>query len=506
MNVAKLQQIEVTKITPNPWNPRKATDDAATAELLKSVKSQGILQPLLVRPVPKGKGYQLIAGARRLTAAKKAGLKVVPCQVVGLDDRASREATIAENEQRADVDQVDRAFGYQSLIDDHGATVEDVAKKIGKSPASVRAALKLVHLPTKSIAALREGKISTATAQLIASRPSTTMREKLEKYALEPDWNGECRSFREVKRWSEEKLMRTLKDAPFNMRDAKLLPAAGCCQKCPKRTGNNKHEYPNTRADVCTDTDCFFQKMLANADRERAIAVEEGYRVLTPGEIKKAYPYGVWITPDDGWIDLDRGCYECQGLEGKTYRELLKKYWENRDVAIAVDGEGLTKWLMQRKDALVLLKEHYGDKFKVQNASLAGAQERNQSDRAKAKKERDKDRALIASVTKLAAGDVRAQMLPNHAAEVMRLIALDVWNRAWGEAKKEVAAVEQVEGKNQSEKYGIINDRIDAMSAGELVAFLAQLLAAQIIVADGNAGRKEVENWFSEKKGKKHGD
>src|SRR5262249_1592947 len=142
-----------------------------------------------------------------------------------------------------------------------GATVEDLATRIGKSVSTVRGLLRLRQLPTKARKALEDGTLSASVAELIASRPSPAMREKVSAFALSPsdrwDRRGELPSYRDVKEWVGRTCMVELKQAPFSQKDAELVREAGPCESCPKRTGNNRAEYPDGRADVCTDPECY---------------------------------------------------------------------------------------------------------------------------------------------------------------------------------------------------------------------------------------------------------
>lgn len=158
-------QIEEHQISRNPWQPRKEFDQAALDELVESIRQHGILQPVLVRAVEVG--YQLIAGERRLLAARKAGLSVIPCRVVALDDKAVCEVAIVENVQRADLGDLEKAQAFQEYLDKFGGTIEELSKKLGKDRSTISNCLRLLELPDFVKIALGQAKISAGHARAL---------------------------------------------------------------------------------------------------------------------------------------------------------------------------------------------------------------------------------------------------------------------------------------------------------------------------------------------------
>lgn len=158
-------QIEEHLISRNPWQPRKEFDQASLDELVESVRQHGILQPVLVRAVEVG--YQLIAGERRLLAARKAGLAQVPCRIVVLDDKSVCEVAIVENVQRADLGDLEKAQAFQEYLDKFGGTIEELSKKLGKDRSTISNCLRLLELPDFVKIALGQGKISAGHARAL---------------------------------------------------------------------------------------------------------------------------------------------------------------------------------------------------------------------------------------------------------------------------------------------------------------------------------------------------
>ncbi|MFN0052813.1 MAG: ParB/RepB/Spo0J family partition protein [Planctomycetales bacterium] len=149
----------------NPWQPRKDFDDQALAELIDSVRQHGVLQPVLVRAVETG--YQLIAGERRLIAARRAGLTKIPCRIVELDDRAVCEVAIVENVQRADLGDLEKAQAFQEYLDKFGGSVEELARKLGKDRSTISNTLRLLELPDQVKIALSHGQITAGHARAL---------------------------------------------------------------------------------------------------------------------------------------------------------------------------------------------------------------------------------------------------------------------------------------------------------------------------------------------------
>lgn len=165
-----VETVDVDLIVPNPQQPRSRIDRQALAELTESVRQHGILQPLLVSRLQAEDGtvtYQLIAGERRLQAAKEAGLTKVPVLIKEATPRDALELALVENIQRADLNAVEEAQAYRRLIDEYGLTQEEVAARVGKSRTAVANALRLLGLSDDIQASLINGEISEGHARAL---------------------------------------------------------------------------------------------------------------------------------------------------------------------------------------------------------------------------------------------------------------------------------------------------------------------------------------------------
>lgn len=138
-------EVPLDEIEPNPLQPRQAMDDTSLEELTLSIESHGVLQPIMVRSAATG--YQIVAGERRWRAARRAGLRTIPCLVQNADDLQTLELAMIENLQRDDLNAIDSARGYKMLITEFGLTQEDVSRKIGKSRSAIANSLRVLDLP-----------------------------------------------------------------------------------------------------------------------------------------------------------------------------------------------------------------------------------------------------------------------------------------------------------------------------------------------------------------------
>ena len=164
----RVAELDVEAIRPNPYQPRKDFDETALGELAASIEQLGIIQPLTVRALGDGR-YELISGERRLRASRRAGLKKVPAYVREADTEAMLEMAIVENVQREDLNPVEVAIGYQRLMEEVGLTQEQVADKVGKSRPSIANVLRLLKLPPRVQASLRDGSLSPGHARALVS-------------------------------------------------------------------------------------------------------------------------------------------------------------------------------------------------------------------------------------------------------------------------------------------------------------------------------------------------
>lgn len=163
------RRVSVELITPNPRNPRRSFGEADLTDLTQSIREHGLVQPIVVRPLPEAGRFELIAGERRWRAAQRAGLTEIPIIIRDVNDRTALELAIIENVQRADLNPVEEALGYQQLIDEHQYTQADLGQVIGKSRSHVANTLRLLKLPDVIRDLLVDGSLSAGHARTLVT-------------------------------------------------------------------------------------------------------------------------------------------------------------------------------------------------------------------------------------------------------------------------------------------------------------------------------------------------
>jgi len=176
-------ELPLNVIDTNPHQPRKVFDEEALASLTASVRELGVLQPILVRPLPDAK-YELIAGERRWRAAKRAGLPSVPAIIRDVDDTTSLEHALVENLHRQDLNPLEEAAAYQQLIEDFHLTHDQVAARVGKSRAAVSNTLRLFQLPPAIQKLVAESQLSAGHARALLGTPDRAYQEQLARRAV----------------------------------------------------------------------------------------------------------------------------------------------------------------------------------------------------------------------------------------------------------------------------------------------------------------------------------
>lgn len=188
----EIRYLPIEAIVANPFQPRQVFSESELSDLADSIREHGVLQPILVRPLPESTeievgeapGYQLIAGERRWRAATRAGLIQIPAIVRAVDDKSALELAIIENVQRHDISAIESAQAYRRLSKEFGLSGEQVAARVGKSRASVVNTMRLLDLPEEVISALRESKISEGHGRALLTASSDAARRALLRRAL----------------------------------------------------------------------------------------------------------------------------------------------------------------------------------------------------------------------------------------------------------------------------------------------------------------------------------
>ncbi len=273
VNATEYRNVSLALLNESKTNPRRAFEEVALKELAESIRAQGVLSPLLVRPLPEN-GFEIVAGARRYRAAQIAEVPTVPVRIVNLNDAQAVEMSIVENLQRKDVHPLEEAQGFRALLDleEPKYSIEQIAAKVGKNAIFVASRLKLTDLVPAAVDAFFADEIGVGHAVLLSKLPADQQQAALNACFKEV-YNGASKParillpVRNLQFWIESNILLVLKDAPFNKRDAELVPAAGSCADCPKRTGHNKLLFGDDlgrQGDRCTDPNCYGAKVSAH--------------------------------------------------------------------------------------------------------------------------------------------------------------------------------------------------------------------------------------------------
>jgi len=174
------QLLPIHKVEPNPGQPRQDFDEEELQSLADSIATHGVVQPLTVRELPSGY-YQIIAGERRWRAARLANLREIPAVIIEADDKKTMELALIENLQRQDLNPVEEALGYQTLMQEYGMTQEETAKQVGKSRPAIANALRLLNLYPDVLDTVRSGQLSAGHARAVL----TLKTEKQQKEAAQ---------------------------------------------------------------------------------------------------------------------------------------------------------------------------------------------------------------------------------------------------------------------------------------------------------------------------------
>jgi ParB family chromosome partitioning protein len=300
---SEYRNLPLLSLTESAANPRRSFEETALTELADSIRTQGVLSPLLVRSVGQHT-YEIVAGARRYRAAQLAGLEYVPVRIVELTDAQAVEVSIVENLQRRDVHPLDEAQGYVALLHlDY--SIEQIGAKCGKTPAYVAGRTRLAELSPAAVEAFSKDEIGVGHALLLAKLQPEQQEQALSACWQESYGNGSKTKrillpVRHLQQWIEHNILLELAAAPFSKEDAQLVPEAGSCVECPKRTGQNKllfAEWAAQDGQQCTDPVCYQKKVDAHVTQTVA---------AKPKLVKISTAYG---QPKDGSAAIPRNKY-----------------------------------------------------------------------------------------------------------------------------------------------------------------------------------------------------
>lgn len=481
------QYAAVDTIHPSPTNPRKSFPAEEMAEMIDSVTRHGVLQPVLVRPWPVAYAqggdtaplYELVAGERRYRAAKGAGLEGIPAMVRNLSDHEVLEIQIIENLQRKGLHPIEEAEGYALMIQEHGYTADQLAEKIGKSRAYIYGRMKLTALSMPARLAFRDGKLTASTALLIARIPGETLQAKALE-AITAGYEG-ILSYRAAAEVIQEEFCLYLDEASFPQENLLLVPAAGACSTCPKRSGTNPELFADIeRADVCTDPDCYQQKSKAWLAYQRKQAEDEGKTVISGEAAKKidiAYSH-------DKYMPLDRRNYELDGAP--TYRDTVAQ----ADIETVLIEDHRTGKLIEAVERKALASALVAAGVKPERDYR---QEERDLER-KVRAENEFRKRLFATWHNEMQAQLADEEHPDFEPEELRLVASTLWRNLYGESQEVVMgywAKPSQEKESWSKRHAMtreVAERIPSMTRRELILLMIDCALA----SDGRASMNSV--------------
>ncbi|MGF7180454.1 ParB/RepB/Spo0J family partition protein [Tunturiibacter psychrotolerans] len=291
------QFLAIDTIHESTTNPRRTFDEGKLKELAESIKHNGLIQPITVRP--NNEGFEIVAGARRFRAAQIAELFSIPARIVEIDDAQALEWQLVENSQRVDVHPYEEGQGFQRLLDIPGYDVAALVEKSGKSASHIYARLSLLQLIPTVAEAFTQERITASHANLIARLPQDVQANAYEQ-CWRKDWQDKETHLLPAKylaAWIQANLYLSLADAPFDREDPTLNPTAGACVTCPRRSGYNTSLFCDVLGDQCLDSSCYHSKVEAFLDREIAahpglVQIENGWRnpkEQRPGAVQRGH-------------------------------------------------------------------------------------------------------------------------------------------------------------------------------------------------------------------------
>jgi len=292
----------------SPTNPRKTFDEDAMQELAASIRENGVLQPLLVRPRAE-RSFEIVFGERRYRGAAMAEKETVPVCIREMTDAQVLEAQLIENLQRQDVHPLHEAQGFAALLrlEEPEYSVELIAAKCGKSAGYVTSRLRLTELAPAAVEAFTKDEIGLGHALLLAKLQPQQQEEALtacwqESYTGGSKTKRILLPVRQLREWIEHNILLELAAAPFSKEDATLVPEAGSCVECPKRTGHNTLLFEGISAqhDSCSDPACYSAKVDAHV--KQTVAAKPKLVQITTAYGKPAE--GSPVVPRNQYVEI----------------------------------------------------------------------------------------------------------------------------------------------------------------------------------------------------------
>jgi ParB/RepB/Spo0J family partition protein len=461
----------------SPTNPRKYFDAKALKDLSDSIKEHGVLEPLIVRANGKPSDAEIICGARRYRAATMAGLTEIPVIARDFTDDEVLIVQLVENGQRADLSPLEEAETYAALAE-KGLSASAIAKKVGRDVRDIARRLPLATLPKRIKDALSSGTLPVEHAQLIARIPDKKLQEEALACLIEdyPDGGDKplmhAVPYAVAKRLIEEEFMTALSLAVFDPDDPELSPL-GACSKCPHLAGNNRDLFGDVKGKaVCTNPKDFRLKTENHLKRLR----EAGYTVLlSPKELKRAFPFGVSDQVGSEFIDLEG--ISPEDPKHRRYEELLGRAEKLKTVFAFKSGRVRTLYPTRDLKGALIAAGHVFAKDKTKRTS----------DKQAAQAAANLERIGQEAVSRELAMKLRAVKLPpgGWINLILRsFIVVEGWKLEGVRGRHGFDSSPEDFARNRER---IVAERLEAMTDGEKRAFLVDLMIGDLITSSNKA-------------------
>ena len=479
------RNLPLAVLTESKTNPRRIFEDAALKELASSIRSQGVLSPLLVRPLNE-RSFEIVAGARRYRAAQMAESETVPVRIVNLTDAEALEAQLIENLQRRDVHPLEEAHGFRALLnlEEPKYDIEQIAAKTGKSPVYCAQRIRLTELAPAVVEAFYKDEIGVGHALLLAKLQPAQQEQALAACFREDRGGGNkgkriLLPVRNLKDWIEHNIMLILNDAPFSKSDATLNPQAGSCHDCPKRTGHNKLLFADVRQDACTDPACYQTKVDGHVAKTLA---------AKPKLVQISASYG---KPAEGSAAIPRNKYveiKQEKPTGKHQRD-WPEYKSCKSMTEAIVTEGTEKGELRKICADPNCPVHHPKKQKP-TANVNG----------KAEQEKQRREEALAQATGLRVLNVIVAAVPVRLMKRDLLFIVERVATMLDERRLEIVArnrgIKKVKDSDSIPK--LLSAYIHKAEEGELGRLLVEMLILHTARTQPNAGNalKEAAQYY----------
>ena len=308
--LSEYRDLPIDWLVESPTNPRQTFDEDGMQELAASIREHGVLQPLLVRPRAERR-FEIVFGARRYRGAALADRETVPVCIREMTDAQVLEAQLVENLQRRDVHPLHEAQGFAALLrlEEPQYSIELIAAKCGKHPGYVASRLRLTELAPAAVEAFIKDEIGLGHALLLAKLQTGQQEEALAE-CWQESYSGGSKPkrillpVRHLREWIERNILLELANAPFSKEDATLVPEAGSCLDCPKRTGHNTLLFEGIAAqhDSCSDPACYAAKVDAHV--KQTVTAKPKLVQITTAHGKPAE--GSAVVPRSQYVEIRR--------------------------------------------------------------------------------------------------------------------------------------------------------------------------------------------------------